>query len=89
MAKHSEIKRKYPWKTEIGGTQFTLRLMTADDEDSVIKFARSLPEDDLLFLSFDITKKDFVKKLDSAHRSGELAHGFSRNGRENWSVTAA
>ena len=61
MAKQSAKKRTYPWKTDIDGTQATLRLMTADDKTAVLEFARLLPEDDLLFLSFDITQEDFVK----------------------------
>ena len=35
--------------------------MTADDKDAVLAFAGSLPENDLLFLSFDITKESFVE----------------------------
>ncbi|CAN5526019.1 GNAT family N-acetyltransferase [soil metagenome] len=61
MAKQAAKKRNYPWTTNIDGTNVTLRLMTKDDKDAVLKFARTLPEDDLLFLSFDITSKDFVE----------------------------
>jgi RimJ/RimL family protein N-acetyltransferase len=61
MAKQAATKRNYPWTTNIDGTQVKLRLMTADDKDGVLAFARSLPEDDLLFLSFDITQESFVK----------------------------
>ena len=60
MAKQAATKRKYPWTTKINGTQIKLRLMTADDKDAVLAFARSLPEDDLLFLSFDIMQESFV-----------------------------
>ena len=60
MAKQSATKRKYPWTKKIDGTQITLRLMTADDKDAVLAFAKTLPEDDLLFLSFDITQESFV-----------------------------
>ena len=61
MAKQAVKKRTFPWSTNINGTNITLRLMTKDDKDAVLKFARSLPENDLLFLSFDITDEDFVK----------------------------
>lgn len=61
MAKQAATKRKFPWTTKIDGTQIRLRLMTADDKEAVLAFARSLPEDDLLFLSFDITQDSFVE----------------------------
>ncbi len=60
MAKQATKKRTFPWTTKIDGTQVKLRLMTADDKEAVLAFARSLPEDDLLFLSFDITQESFV-----------------------------
>lgn len=60
MAKQAVTKRKYPWMKMISGTKITLRLMSADDGDAVLEFARSLPENDLLFLSFDITDESFV-----------------------------
>lgn len=62
MAKQSAKKRTYPWKTKIDGKQVTLRLMTANDREAMLEFARALPEEDLLFLSFDITSEDFVKQ---------------------------
>jgi len=61
MAKQATKKRTFPWTTEIDGTQIKLRLMTAEDKDTVLAFARKLPEDDLLFLSFDITQTRFVE----------------------------
>jgi RimJ/RimL family protein N-acetyltransferase len=53
-------KRKYPWSTVIDGKTYTLRLMTKKDGGAMLKFAQSLPEDDLLFLAIDITEKDAV-----------------------------
>ena len=50
MAKESATKRKYPWTTKKDGEEYTLRLMTPDDKDALLEFARTLPEDDLLFL---------------------------------------
>ncbi len=61
MTKQAATRRNYPWTTNINGTKVTLRLMAAADKDNVLKFALSLPEDDLLFLSFDITQESFVK----------------------------
>ncbi|CAN5609375.1 GNAT family N-acetyltransferase [soil metagenome] len=60
MASQTTKKRTYPWKTNVDGKSVILRLMTAEDKDAVLDFARLLPEDDLLFLSFDITDEDFV-----------------------------
>ncbi len=61
MASQTTKKRTYPWKTKVDEKSVTLRLMTAEDKDAVLNFARLLPEDDLLFLSFDITDEDFVE----------------------------
>jgi RimJ/RimL family protein N-acetyltransferase len=67
MAKESATKRKYPWKTKIDGAEYTLRLMTAEDKAAMLEFARSLPEDDLLFLAIDITEEravdDWIRRL--------------------------
>ena len=60
MAKQAAT-RKYPRTKNLGGTNITLRLMTAADKNAVLEFARLLPENDLLFLSFDITDEAFVE----------------------------
>ena len=60
MAQQSAAQRKYPYTTNLQGTTVTLRLMQAADEAALLKFAQSLPEDDLLFLSVDITKPEAV-----------------------------
>ncbi len=52
---------KYPRNVRLNdGSEVTLRLMTKADRDAVLRFARSLPEDDLLFLRTDITDPDVV-----------------------------
>jgi RimJ/RimL family protein N-acetyltransferase len=53
-------KRKYPWTTVIDGKTYTLRLMAAKDKSKMLAFAKSLPEDDLLFLAIDITQEEAV-----------------------------
>ena len=53
-----DSKRTYPWTTALKGKQITLRLMQPDDRDALMSFARSLPEDDLLFLAVDITRPE-------------------------------
>ena len=54
-------KRNYPWSTVIDGKTYHLRLMTAGDKYAMLKFARTLPEDDLLFLAIDITEEEAVE----------------------------
>ena len=48
----------YPWTTTLKGKHITLRLMQPDDRDRLMGFAKSLPEDDLLFLAVDITRPE-------------------------------
>ena len=54
----SDSKRTYPWTTTLKDRQITLRLMQPDDRDKLMRFAKSLPEDDLLFLAVDITRPE-------------------------------
>jgi L-amino acid N-acyltransferase YncA len=50
-------QRAYPWTTTIKGKAITLRPMQRADLDKALLFAKALPEDDLLFLTFDITDR--------------------------------
>ena len=53
--------REYPRAIRLkDGAQMTLRLMTPADAGAIASFARSLPEDDLLFLRMDITDPEAV-----------------------------
>jgi len=53
--------REYPRSIRLkDGAQVALRLMTPGDAASIASFARSLPEDDLLFLRMDITDPEAV-----------------------------
>ena len=54
----NDPKRTYPWTTTLRDKQITLRLMQPDDRDALMGFAKSLPEDDLLFLAVDITRPE-------------------------------
>lgn len=54
-------KRTYPWTTTVKGNEVTVRLMTPEDGEELLAFARSLPERDLLFLSIDITRPEIVE----------------------------
>ena len=42
------------------GDEVSINLFTQDDKDAVLAFARSLPEEDLLFLRVDLTQEDVV-----------------------------
>ena len=60
MTKSPALQRTYPWTTSLDGTQVTFRLMVAGDRDALLVFARSLPDDDLMFLRTDITQPPVV-----------------------------
>ena len=55
MSKAATSKRTYPWTTTIKNKTVTFRPIERADQEQALKFARELPEDDLLFLSIDIT----------------------------------
>jgi L-amino acid N-acyltransferase YncA len=61
MSESGTIRRTFPWKTTINGAEVTFRLMTAADEAEITRFAKGLPEDDLMFLRSDITQPPAVK----------------------------
>jgi L-amino acid N-acyltransferase YncA len=51
------VRRPYPRTVSLENSMpLNLRLMTPADSHRIVTFARSLPEDDLLFLRTDITK---------------------------------
>ncbi|HKW95749.1 MAG TPA: GNAT family N-acetyltransferase [Methylomirabilota bacterium] len=53
--------REHPRTVQLkDGTPVVLRLMTTADAGPIVAFARSLPEDDLLFLRMDITDPEAV-----------------------------
>ncbi|HUF52843.1 MAG TPA: GNAT family N-acetyltransferase [Dehalococcoidia bacterium] len=60
MSEAPALRRTYPWTTNINGTEVIFRLMTPDDRDEILEFARSLPAEDLMFLRTDITQKSTV-----------------------------
>jgi RimJ/RimL family protein N-acetyltransferase len=71
VAKHSlaetekaakAVIKRYPQRATLrDGRTITLRLMGAGDRDPVLKFARALPPDDLLFLRTNITQKAVIE----------------------------
>ena len=51
-----QVQRTYPHTITLANqAAVTMRLMTATDADRLLRFARTLPEQDLLFLPADIT----------------------------------
>ena len=54
------VRRTYPWTTSVDGVKLTFRLMEPSDRDAILAFARSLPNDDLIFLRTDITESPAV-----------------------------
>ncbi len=60
MSDAPALSRTYPWTTSVNGTDVNFRLMTPDDRDEILEFARSLPSEDLLFLRTDITQEATV-----------------------------
>lgn len=59
------------------GANLEIRPMTAADRDAVLGFARSLPEDDLLFMRVDLTDPEvvdeWIRNLGSGHSVSVLA----------------
>lgn len=57
----SDFAERYPKTIQLeDGTGIEIRVMTRDDRDPVLTFAKSLPEEDLLFLRVDLTQPDVV-----------------------------
>jgi RimJ/RimL family protein N-acetyltransferase len=54
------VQRILPRTVKLDDTEISLRLMIPADAPRLCAFARSLPEDDLLFLRMDITKLNVV-----------------------------
>lgn len=64
------------------GPEVELRLMTPADRDAVLRFARNLPQEDLLFLRVDITEPavvdDWMRNLESGRSITLAAIGGGR-----------
>lgn len=70
MSETATIQRTYPWTTNINGTHLTFRLMTTADKNAMLEFARSLPDEDLLFLRTDITQPKTIDTWISQIKNG-------------------
>jgi len=59
----TESTNTYPRTIKLpDGESVQMRLMTAADRDAMLAFARSLPQEDLLFLRVDITDPEVVEE---------------------------
>ncbi len=58
----SDLQEQYPQTVTLNdGTKVELRAMSGNDKDAILAFARSLPQEDLLFLSMDLTEPAVVE----------------------------
>lgn len=64
-------QRAYPWKANVNGTQVTLRLMERADLERSVTFSRDLPEEDLMFLTVDITDPGEMEQYVRAVEAGK------------------
>lgn len=70
----SGLADHYPRMFQLAdGSSVELRVMSSDDRDAILGFARALPEEDLLFLRVDLTEADVVDAWVGNIRSGRMA----------------
>lgn len=67
----SVTKRVYPWKAPLGDQEITIRIMQRSDLETAIRFARTLPEDDLMFLTMDITNAEAMSEYYKENEAGK------------------
>ena len=71
MANGTAAQRAYPWTTKLNGTQVTLRLMERGDLAKSLQFSRDVPEEDLMFLTVDITDQAEMEHYIRAVEKGQ------------------
>jgi len=69
----TEGRLTYPHTVDCGGTDIKLAMMTPGDDAKVIAFARTLPENDLLFMRRDIRQPKVVAAWADLIAQGRLA----------------
>ncbi len=62
MSNKTTAKRTYPWTTEAGGQPVTFRLIERKDKLTALSLGQNLPEDDLLFMTFDLTNSQALDR---------------------------
>jgi RimJ/RimL family protein N-acetyltransferase len=79
----SSMQRTYPRNLILDtNTEVRLRLMTPADTHRIVIFARSLPEDDLLYLRMDITKLNVVAQWGQNIKEGRTVTVLGEVGKE-------
>jgi RimJ/RimL family protein N-acetyltransferase len=77
------IQRSYPRTFHFDdNTEASLRLMTPADTHRLVTFARSLPEDDLLYLRMDITKLNVVSHWGQNIKEGRTVTVLAEVGKD-------
>ena len=72
----------YPKQVRLpDGEEIEIRMMTGEDRDAVLEFARGLPEEDLMFLRVDLTEPavidQWVRNLETGHSTSIVAYDGS------------
>ena len=71
--KLTQVRDRYPRNVLMrNGRSAELRLMTREDAGAVLEFAQTLPEDDLLFLRWDITQPAIVEEWVTQIEAGRV-----------------
>ncbi|MCG8414228.1 MAG: GNAT family N-acetyltransferase, partial [Pseudomonadales bacterium] len=63
---------EYPLHVNMNGKDVTLRSMTTEDGDAMLKFARGLPAHDILFMRRNITEQPGIDKWLNDIRDGRV-----------------
>jgi len=73
-ANRADGSRGFPKEIKLpNGAAITLRLMEHSDKEKILAFARSLPQDDLLFLRTDITEPASIEEWIRNVEQGDTA----------------
>jgi RimJ/RimL family protein N-acetyltransferase len=64
--------RTYPWTATVENKQINFRRMGPEDRQSMLAFAKLVPEDDLLFLTFDLTDPQQVDQWMEQMQAGRV-----------------
>lgn len=70
MSDVATFTRKYPWNTSVNNQPVSLRPLNRSELPNFLSFARRLSEEDLLFLTFDITDQAAMEQ-----RLDDIEHG--------------
>lgn len=82
MTTASLPKREFPLRVGLKGRMLVLRPLEAQDREPMLRFVRSLPEQDLLFLQRDITQRAEADKWIVESAAGDLVTIVAWHGEE-------